>query len=270
MDKITSVTTDNRLEAAGIKGINVGGMQDNRAIQLGLYFIPVNIDLQKAAQQLAAQYISSLQAPNISSPHASSHVTTPTSLNTLSPSTSVTTSTATPSRTAVSSTPMSNPDTLNSEKLHIAEEFRPVLQQIQTHSYGNSVLKQILSDPNLDSLTIQPHTQSAAERKRLGIAPSAKTDLTFYSNGKIAATVSMDADMLAQVMTPTGQGIQVDADNILFHELAHVLLELNHEVDHSDEQAWLKGVEEVASNYEGNYGGYQRDYFRDGGYAFWG
>ena len=211
-----------------------------------MYFVPPSIDVQNATKLLVSQYTSAIQAPI-------SQVTTPSSVNTDNP------------HTDSASIPLS----FSQPKLHIARELQPALEQIQTNTYGSSMLNQILKHPNLYALTIQPHAQSSAERERLGVTPSATTELTFYDSGQLSATITMDDKMLAQVMTPSGQGITVDTDNILFHELSHVLLELNDEVDRSNRETWQHNAEVVASEYESNYGGYERDYFREGNYAFW-
>lgn len=262
MDKIVSVAADNRLEAANIKGISIEGVKNNQNVQLNLYFVPADVDVQNAAELLASQYTSTIQAPRPET-QALPTFNLPSITSTLSSPASTP-----PSNTATFNAPSpTNP--LNFNKLRVANELQPALQTIANNSYGNGVLNQILNHPALYSLTIQTHPQSSAERERLGATPSAETELTFYDNGQISAVITMDADMLAQVMTTAGQGLTVDADNILFHELSHVLLELNQDVNRNNRDTWQRDAEVIASNYESNYGGYQRDYFREGSYAFW-
>lgn len=256
MDKIISVAADNRLESANIKGITIDGMKDNQNIKFNLYFVPADVDVNHATQLLASQYMSAIQEPSTdTSPINITNALS--SLNTIAPISAAAPTTNT-ARTS------------NSTKFKIANELQPAVQTIKSSDYGNQILNQILNHPNLHSLTIQTHPQSSDERKRMGITPSATTELTFYDNGQLSAVVTMDADMLAQVMTNSGQGITVDADNILFHELSHVLLELNNQVDRSNRDQWQQDAELIASDYESLYGGYARDYFRDGSYAFWG
>lgn len=223
-------------------------------------FIAPPSNTPAAAELLAAQYSSAIQQPNYAAP--TRPVLIPVRTNGTQPSIfPVFGYTALPSRGA---------SPVGSSKLRVANELAPALQKIQTHPYGGTILNQILSHPRLNSLTIQTHPQPAALRQQAGVTPTASTAVSFNSLGEVDATITMDANMLVKIMTKDGGSLIVDADNVLFHELAHVQLELNNEVIRNTQNTWSRSAELVATEYENNYGGYERDYYRAGTYTFWG
>lgn len=223
-------------------------------------FIVPPFNPQASAELLAAQYSSAIQQPNYAAP--TRPVLLPVRTNGLQPSVfPVFGYTALPSRGA---------SPVGASKLRVANELAHALQKIQTNPYGSTILNQILSNPRLNSLTIQTHPQPSALRQQSGITPTASTSVSFNSLGGVDATITMDASMLVKIMTKDGGSLVVDADNVLFHELAHVQLELNNEAIRTTKDTWSRSAELIATEYESNYGGYERDYYRSGTYTFWG
>lgn len=301
MDRITGVSTNPILDAQQIDNVTIAAINNGELVLMQLYLFP-KPETQEVLNALAMNQSQAIRDPNdlshyTSRPQASdltlvikTHripltgtptLTTVTPEPVLLPVSAPMSASSPPVDTTISvpALPDANPVTISappststvlasSPKLQSEAVFAPILNTIQQSSYGANIYNEILNHPDLKYITIRTPAQSAAERERLGLDPMAQTTLSLDENGQLSADIVMDPDVIATVMTPDGQALQVGADEILFHELAHIYLELNDQIDHSQSN-WDVMSETLASQYEGTYGGYQRDYYNAGGHVSW-
>lgn len=249
MDRITSISTNPVLKAQNIDNVTIEAVKGNQVVTMELRFYP-NDNTQQAINRLVQHNSQTIQNNPI---NANTGLSSLASLN------------ITP--TVNQSTPVNNTG-LSHPKLQVDPSLQTIMAKIMQNSYGNSILQNILNHPNLTQVVIKKPEGAGQAREDMGLSPTAKTILTLNSNGKLSAVIEMDPDLLATIITDQGQPINVGSDNVLFHELAHVQLELNKEVDHT-QAGWDVSAENIAADYEGRYGGYDRNYFGSGTHVYW-